>query len=248
MDLLEQKKISADQFKRHPWELTRLKILLFLLKKNSTRKFIVDIGSGDAFIITELAKKFPTSTLAAVDINYDGPFLKKNTKNNVQFFKSMGDIPRELPVDKILLMDVLEHVPYPEKILQDIKALPNVSISTKVFITVPAFQSLFSEHDIFLNHFKRYNRKQLALLLKREGFKIKQSGYFFFSLLLPRLFQNLFGNKPATGVHNWKQGTFLTSIMLAILWIDFKICWYLSRIGIYLPGLTCYCICHPLPS
>lgn len=248
MDLLEQKKISANQFKRHPWEITRLKILLFLLKNRSSKSFIVDIGSGDAFIAKGLAEKFPDATLAAVDINYDETFIRENTKDNLEVFSDVRDLSHERTVDTLLLMDVLEHIQQPEKVLLDIKNELKLSTATQLFITVPAFQSLFTDHDVFLKHFKRYNRKQLAYLVNKQGFEVKQSGYFFFSLLIPRIFQRLSGGKRVTGVHNWKQGSFVTSTMLTILWVDFKICWYLSRIGIHLPGLTCFCICRPLPS
>lgn len=248
MDLLEQKKIIAPQFKRHPWEIARLKILLFLLKKNPSKNFIADIGSGDAFVVSQLAKKFPHAKLSAVDINYDEQFINDNTRNNLSFFKSIQNFPDNPQIGTVLLMDVLEHIEKPEEILEEINHLKNLSPSTQIIITVPAFQYLFSEHDVFLKHFRRYNRKQLNQLLNKGGFKIKYTGYFFFSLFVGRYFQKLFGIKQRHGVHNWSGGNFITSTVVTILWTDFKICWYLSRIGINLPGLSCYCVCHPLPS
>jgi hypothetical protein len=248
MDLIEQKKITSAQFRRHPWEIARLHILLFLLRKQSSKKFILDVGSGDAFIAIELSKKFPDSKLVAVDINYDEQFIKDSAKNNIAFLKHLNNLPANLPVDSLLLMDVAEHIERPEELLEDIKALKNISSSSQLIITVPAFQFLFNEHDIFLKHFRRYNRKQLNLLLHKEGFEIKYSGYFFFTLFVGRCFQKLLRLKQEQGVHNWDGSKLITSIITTILLIDFKICWYLSRIGINLPGLSCYCICHPLPS
>jgi hypothetical protein len=247
MDLLEQKKISSANFKRHPWELARFQILSFLLARISPKNFIVDVGSGDAFIATRLAQTFTDSRIAAVDINYDDQFIFENEKPNLFFSKNIHNLKITQHVDAVLLMDVLEHIQNPGKTLYDIKDLEKVSTSTQFFITVPAFENLFSEHDVFLKHVKRYNRKQLIQLLHKQGFEIKYNGYFFFSLLLPRCFQKIFGIRSKPGLHNWNGGHFLTSIMTNLLWIDFKICWYLSRIGINLPGLSCYCICHPLP-
>ena len=248
MDLVEQKKIRAFQFKRHPWEITRVKILFSVLKYNPSKNFIVDLGSGDAFVAGQLARKFPHAKLSAVDVNYDEQFISDNSKNNLTFFKSIQNLPDSPQIDAMLLMDVLEHVEKPEEIFKEIKSLKNLSPSTQIIITVPAFQFLFSEHDVFLKHFRRYNMKQLTQLLHREGFEIKYTGYFFFALFLARCFQKVLGKKQQHGVHDWRGGNFITTIMIAVLWIDFKICWYLSRIGINLPGLSCYCICHPLPS
>jgi len=248
MDLLEQEKITSQNFKRHPWELARYKVLHFFLKKIPSKNFIVDIGSGDAYIAKELSKIYSGSGILAVDPNYDDEFLAKNEGARLVFSKAIEDIDSTQTVNVILLMDVLEHIQHPEEVLQEIKKLPNVSPSTQLFITVPAFQNLFSEHDTFLKHFRRYNRKQLIQLLHQSGFEIEQSGYFFFSLLLPRVFEKILGIKPKIGLHNWSGNSFTTSIITTLLWIDFKICWYLSRIGIHLPGLSCYCICYPLPS
>jgi hypothetical protein len=247
MDLLEQEKITSANFKRHPWELARFKIVSFLLAGIPSKNFIVDMGSGDAFVAKHLSKTHPNSTIAAVDINYNDRFISENKNQNLFFSKSIHSLETTQTIDAVLLMDVLEHIQNPEEILQDLKNPDKVSTSTQLFITVPAFQSLFSEHDTFLKHFERYNRKQLTRLLRREGFEIKYSGYFFFTLLIPRFLQKLFGIRPKFGLHNWNGGHFLTSLIANILWIDFKICWYLSRIGINLPGLSCYCICHPLP-
>jgi len=247
MDLAEQKKINILQFNRHPWEITRLKILFFQIK-TVPKNFIVDVGSGDAYITTQLSKTFSNSKLAAIDINYTDKFIKSNENNQLAFLRNINDLPPSEPIDVLLLMDVLEHIERPQDLLSGIKNLKNISTSTRLIVTVPAFQFLFSGHDVFLKHFRRYNRRQLEHLLQEQGFEIKHSGYFFTTLFVARLFQKLFGTHPKHGVYNWKGSRFLTDAFARVLWIDFKICWYLSRIGINLPGLSCYCICHPLPS
>lgn len=248
MDLIEQKKINSIKFKRHPWETVRLKLLLFLLKKITNKNFIVDVGSGDAFIAMQLAQGFPASTVVAVDINYDDEFIKENDKRHLRFLKCINDVPDTNPVNAILLMDVLEHIQKPEELLNDIKQLKNVSSSTQFIITVPAFQSLFCDHDIFLKHYRRYNRKELNKLVAEAGFQVDFDGYFFITLFPARVFQKTFDIKAKHGLHDWKGNRLATSIASIILWIDFKISWYLSRTGIHLPGLSCYCVCHPLPS
>lgn len=248
MDLIEQKKISSFEFKRHPWETVRFKALVFLLKKIPAKNFLIDVGSGDAFVAGELACNFPDSKIEAVDINYDDEFIKANERSNMSFLKSVTDISTSSPVNVILMMDVLEHIEKPEELIGNLKKIKNVSPSTRFIITVPAFQSLFTEHDVLLKHFRRYNRKQLNRFLRREGFQITYSGYFFLTLFLVRAIQKTVGLRPKHGLHDWKGNWFVTSLVSAILWIDFKISWYLSRVGINLPGLSCYCVCHPLPS
>jgi hypothetical protein len=247
MDLIEQKKIASSKFRRHPWELARFRILRFFLAKKMSGKFIADIGSGDAFIARMLLNQFPECKVAAIDIYYDQQFISENNESNLMFFKNIKDIPARQPVDVVLLMDVLEHIEKPQQLLYAIRELA-ISPSTQLVITVPAFQSLYTRHDTFLKHYRRYTIKQLNELLRGAGFNIQYSGYFFTSLWLARLFQKVFSGAPKHGLHDWKYGAFTTAIIATLLWTDFKISWYLSRIGIILPGLSCYCICHPLPS
>ena len=247
MDLKEREKITSGNFKRHPWELARFKVLEFFLEKVDSKQFIVDIGSGDAFVADRLSKRFAGSAIAAVDTNYNEKDITQTKPGNLVFLKKVDKIDPSQHIDLILLMDVLEHIEYPDQLLNELRSLPNVSSSTKFFITVPAFQSLFNEHDVFLKHFKRYNRKQVNQLLSACGFEIEKSGYFFFTLLMPRSFHKIFGLHQKIGLHNWDKSVSITSIITNLLWIDFKIGRFFSSVGINLPGLSCYCICHPLP-
>ena len=58
MDLLEKSETAS----RHPWELARLEVIKYLLKKEITDfkgKKVLDLGCGDLFFIRELAKEKP---------------------------------------------------------------------------------------------------------------------------------------------------------------------------------------------
>jgi hypothetical protein len=254
MDLLELRSVQSESFVRHPWEFARARIVLhFINKRNKIPKEIVDIGSGDAFIAGSVAKEYPRTNVTAIDINYKKDDLKVLTINkpeNLTYFSDIHSIEKSpCKIDIILLMDILEHIENPGTFIKTIKNLYQVSHKTDFFITVPAFQQLFSNHDKELGHFKRYSRRELISLLTSNGFRIKESGYFFNNLLLFRGVQKLFNCNPKShNLYNWKAGKLFTSLITTLFWMEFKISWYLSQIRIYLPGLTCYCICYPLPS
>lgn len=254
MDLVELSKVKEEKFKRHPWELARARILLFFLHKFiSETSTIADIGSGDAFIAKNTAVNFPHSFVLAVDKNYSGDIiqtLKYNSPKNIYFVSDISEIHQPTSsIDAFILMDVIEHIANPQNFLTHIKSFTSINHSSCFIITVPAFQFLFSKHDTALGHYKRYSRKSLHKLMSSLGFKIQYSGYFFCTLLLIRFLQkNLNKSVSTEGLHNWKGGKFITQFITGIFWIEFKISWYLSRLKIYIPGLTCYCICHRLPS
>ncbi len=247
MDLVELQKVQPSNFRRHPWEQARLQILEFLVQKNGiSTTHILDVGSGDAFVAKQLLNKYK-GMVTAVDPNYTEAFIEQEIKSGIRFRRNLEEVKEE-KIDLVLLMDVIEHVEHPEALLASIKKLPGVSASTFFFITVPAYQSLFTQHDVFLGHYRRYNIKTLKNDSSAGGLEWKQGGYFFASLLIPRFLQKHLGRGGQHALHDWKGNSFTTGLVRSVLWTDFKISWYLSKLGIRLPGLSCYCLCNPLPS
>ena len=80
------------------------------------------------------------------------------------------------------MMDVLEHVEDDASLLR--KYTHSMPSGGLVLITVPAFRFLWSDHDVFLEHHRRYTLSQVEVLIKDSGLDpIK--GRYFFGLLFP---------------------------------------------------------------
>jgi hypothetical protein len=150
-------------------------------------------------------------------------------------------------LDLVLLLDVIEHVPDDITFLKGILRHPGVDGDTRFLITVPAYQSLFCSHDVFLQHYRRYDSRVLLAKTAKAGLSGLHSGTFFASLLLPRCIQVLkemwFGAKEQEGIGAWKGGRFASAILKAILVSDFRFGFLLSKLGIRLPGLSMFLIC-----
>lgn len=255
MDLLEYNKRTAAQFRRHPWEMSRVEILLFFIQNLPVPvRHILDIGSGDAFIAACIAEAYPDVTVAAVDTHYNPETItaiSNNKPTNLTLYQKTDAAILQGKADLVVLMDVLEHVEHPEQLLGELRRHPSVGPETSFFITVPAYQFLYTRHDELLGHYKRYTYSSLQKLLAANGLCELKGGYCFNSLLIPRYFsklkEQLSGKKPSAtnGIHNWKRGTFISSVLKKLMVAEFKFTWYLSRAGIRIPGLTCYCICKP---
>ena len=86
-------------------------------------------------------------------------------------------------VHRVGLFDVLEHVEDRQKLLKEIHRV--LTSSGELVITVPALNYLWSSADVFAGHFVRYTRRRLKRELATNGFKLKESHYFFASLVLP---------------------------------------------------------------
>jgi 2-polyprenyl-3-methyl-5-hydroxy-6-metoxy-1,4-benzoquinol methylase len=86
-------------------------------------------------------------------------------------------------LDAIGMFDVLEHLPQPQVVLQEIY---RVLKPGGVLITaVPANQWLFSDFDISVGHFLRYSRNGLEESLDQAGFTNHKIEFLFFVFVLP---------------------------------------------------------------
>ena len=54
-----------------------------------------------------------------------------------------------------------------------------------LYITVPAFDLLWSQEDVDAGHFRRYTIPSITKILNESGFKIEYSTYIFSILVIP---------------------------------------------------------------
>ena len=257
MDLKELKyKVHKENLVRHPWESARFNITCNLIKdqiKDNNLKVIFDIGCGDTFFIESLSSKFNNCKFVGIDIAFSEEFIKgKSTelnKKNIYLYKDVNTALMECnqEVSLILLMDVIEHIENDNSFLCNLYNKKYISNSTYFLITVPAFQFLFGEHDIFLEHFRRYSNSTLKKLVQNCGFKIDKIGYFFTILLIPRIFnvlieriQNKKQNK-IQGLSTWNGGKITSLFIKYILYFDFIIFKIFKN---KFPGLSNFVICR----
>jgi 2-polyprenyl-3-methyl-5-hydroxy-6-metoxy-1,4-benzoquinol methylase len=84
--------------------------------------------------------------------------------------------------DVVLLMDVLEHVDDDAALLR--LYVEKCAPGTRFLITVPAFAWMWSGHDVFLEHRRRYTLPQVEALMRGVGL-VPVTGCYFYGLTLP---------------------------------------------------------------
>ena len=67
------------------------------------------------------------------------------------------------------MMDVLEHIENDSAILREIKS--HLKPDGILLLSVPAYQFLWSKHDILNMHYRRYNRNSLQKVIEEAKFK-----------------------------------------------------------------------------
>ncbi|MDO8427132.1 MAG: class I SAM-dependent methyltransferase [Deltaproteobacteria bacterium] len=246
MDLRELKGLSRI---RHPWETSRVEALRSILKQSLDKDAkALDIGCGDGFVCMKLFKGTAVKRITAVDINLTKELIDELSKRGGGITYS-----DKLPKEKncyglILLLDVVEHVKDDGALLKEIGDY--LEQGGRVLITAPAFNFLFSSHDRYLRHVRRYSLKELRSLVESSGLRCVSSGYLFASLLLPRLLsaslERLFKIKdgPQKGVGNWRFGRGITKAIELMLRADNKISLIANGFGLKLPGLTGWVLCE----
>jgi SAM-dependent methyltransferase len=140
---------------------------------------IVDVGSGSGFFAILLEKEFTTriKKVYLVDINYTAEEIAATKGTKIE--KTLS-IPAKIENGLVIMMDVLEHLEDDLKMLNEIKAA--CTGDNYYFITVPAFTSLWSGHDDYLGHYRRYKIASLNGVLNKAGYSIKNTYYLYGSL------------------------------------------------------------------
>jgi len=260
MDIIEYK-MNLGSVKRHPWEIAKLKVIYKLINKIKSnnqlaQSSILDVGCGDLYLIKSLSAKFENVKLLGIDPAFTDDVVKEiyndSKKDNIVLTKSLDEMEKRISesIDMVFLFDVIEHIDNDIGSLNELVKSPLISKNTYFIITVPAFNFLFSAHDKFLGHYRRYSNKSLKHNIESAGLEIVDIGYFFFSLIFPRIAIKMIevfrknNLKEPRGVSNWQHGKALSNIITHVLYFDFTISNFVKKIfNIKLPGLSNYVIC-----
>ena len=161
----EQFQLHAEIEDRHWWFVARRRIIERLVAEilpPSPQTTIIDVGCGTGANIARLAEHYRA---IGIDTSAEAIARAKPRFPKVQFLE--GRAPQGLgPLVKqarlIMLTDVLEHVSDDFAMLSELLAAAEPG--TYFLLTVPADESLWSEHDESFGHYRRYDRARLERL------------------------------------------------------------------------------------
>lgn len=101
-------------------------------------------------------------------------------------------LPVQGPFDVVTLLDVLEHLDDDVGGLRELFDL--LRPGGHLLLTVPAYQWLWSDHDVVLHHRRRYTRGTLEPVIRAAGFELVRASYYT-SLLLPLMAAQRLGSR-----------------------------------------------------
>ena len=236
MDIREEKLIGNIACK-HWYYVSKSRIVEKILRDTKAREAL-DVGAGSGIFSRKLIESGICDQASCLDINYDKEWTEKHCGRLLKFIRRIQGTSYDL----ILMMDVLEHVG------DDITFLHQYAKRLRpgglILITVPAFQVLWSGHDIFLGHKRRYRLKQIENLVEEEGLEIICSRYYY-GLLFPvfiliRLWEKFRLREDRTKAKSALK-RYPTVINWALIWLH-----DLERLFIFpfnkFAGLTIFCL------
>ena len=167
---------------RYWWFVSRRELVMDLIRRHvaTAHPVIVDIGCGTGATARALGR-----VGRVVGVDFSPLALEACASRGLpELLRARAEaIPLASgSVDAIVATDILEHLDDDLAALAEFRRI--LKPGGQVVLTVPAYQFLWSEHDLALQHRRRYVAGQVAELAGRAGFRAVRLNYAL-SLLFP---------------------------------------------------------------
>jgi len=179
MDLKEQE-VLGDGAHLHWYYRAKSAAMLRMLGETGIDQ-VLDVGAGSGFFSRVLLNRTGCREAICIDPNYALEGSETEAGKPIRFVRSLDRFDGDL----VLMMDVLEHVADDVALLSEYAT--KVPPGTRFLITVPAMPWMWSAHDVFLEHYRRYTIAQLDKAIERAGLR-RTTICYFFGLTLPIAF------------------------------------------------------------
>ena len=236
MDLKEEQ-ILGDQVGSH-WYYRAKAAALIQDLGGLNPKEVLDIGAGSGFFSKLLLKETSVERATCVDTGYTRDWDEICHGKTISFRRSITASDADL----VLAMDVIEHVPDDAALLRSYCGL--VSSGTRFIVSVPAFNFLWSAHDVFLEHYRRYTVGTLESAMRRGGLEVDW-GHYYYASVFPlaagvRLFERLKSAPTSTPRSQLKTHGLLVNKLFSAMLASERPFMGVNRLF----GLTAFCGAH----
>ena len=151
-------------------------VLRTLDRHGSSKTRIVDIGCGTGGMAAQLN---PNMLKAALDFNPDALGYCRSRGIRRMLRGDASTLPfADGSADAALILDVLyhKHITEPLAVLREVRRV--LMPGGIVVINVPAYQWLYSSHDVAVHTGRRFTRGGINGLLRDAGFQVLESSYW----------------------------------------------------------------------
>ncbi|HMD56631.1 MAG TPA: class I SAM-dependent methyltransferase [Solirubrobacteraceae bacterium] len=141
---------------------------------------ILDAGCGSGRNMLELTRH---GTVTGIELSQTSVVLARGRETGDVIAGSVLEMPfADASFDLAVSLDVIEHLQDDLLALRELRR--TVAPGGALVVTVPAYQWLWSGHDVINHHHRRYTRASLQRVAEQAGWRQARTTYFN-SLLLP---------------------------------------------------------------
>jgi len=157
------------------WFTHRNKCLITAVRRFPPDGFILDVGGGNGFVARGLIDAGYETAL--LEPGRDGARNARHTRQLTTVINATIEAAAIRPgsVPNVGLFDVLEHIEDDRTFVHQLHDI--MRPGGLLYLTVPAFDWLWSRSDVDALHFRRYSRRTLASVL--AGFDVLYTTYLF---------------------------------------------------------------------
>lgn len=173
----------ANLQENHFWFIGRRNIFFDLLERQVGKaggRRVLEVGCGAGGMLKPLQR---FGTVHGIDIATD--YVRACHEHGLaRMLTGSGDaLPfADGTFDLVALFDVIEHIPDERATLVEVRRV--LKPGGTVFLSVPAYQFLYSQNDRVVHHQRRYTARQLRRQLEAAGLRVEKVSYFN-TLLFP---------------------------------------------------------------
>lgn len=167
------------------WFNHRNHCIILAIKKYFKGDCFFDVGAGNGFVAKAI--KDISIPVVLIEPGKDAVMNAKSRKLENILCGTLNDLKElvgQLP--SIGAFDIIEHIENDDIFIKEIYQM--LTPGGSFFVTVPAFQWLWSNDDSDSGHFRRYSKNKIVKILNVNNFEIIYATYFFSFLTIPLLF------------------------------------------------------------
>jgi SAM-dependent methyltransferase len=168
---------------RHWWYRGRRRIIRAELDRLALApgSQILDAGCGSGRTLEELA---PYGEVHGIELDPVAAEVAVSRDRGEVRIGRLEELPWEdASFDLITCLDVIEHTPDDRVTLRELRRVSKPG--GFLLVTVPAYQGLWSTHDVANHHYRRYSRGRLSAAAAETGWRVRRITSFNGLLLGP---------------------------------------------------------------
>ena len=165
------------------WFQHRNRVLIDLLRRFPASQPLYDVGGGNGVVAAALCG----AGIRALVVEPGAAGVANARRRGLEAIQgTLADCgaPRG-SIGSIGVFDVVEHIEDDAAFLVHLHEM--LAPGGRLYVTVPAYQMLWSVEDVLAQHYRRYTASGLRAALRRAGFSVEHASYVFSFLPLPAL-------------------------------------------------------------